>query len=134
MKKTIAAILALSFLTLTACGSMPEHQTSQPDAQQTELTTNADTDPDTGEEAGYIREIKYVASQYSVILHWHTLSMIEASLTRIDEAAGLAYEFEVEVKRLFEKYKEDIEQIYSRISVMLLGRCDSCYVFCNPFL
>ena len=39
-----------------------------------------DTDPDTGEEAGYIREIKYVASQYSVILHWHTLSMIEASL------------------------------------------------------
>ena len=39
-----------------------------------------DTDPDTGEEAGYIREIECVASQNSVNLHWHTLSMIEASL------------------------------------------------------
>ncbi len=47
MKKTIAAILALSFLTLTACGSMPEHMSSDPDAQQTELTTNADTTTDT---------------------------------------------------------------------------------------
>ena len=39
-----------------------------------------DTDPDTGEEAGYVREIELVASQNSVTLHWHTLSMIEASL------------------------------------------------------
>jgi hypothetical protein len=39
-----------------------------------------DTDPDTGEEAGYIREIEDVARRYSVILQWYTLSMIEASL------------------------------------------------------
>ena len=39
-----------------------------------------DTDPDTGEEAGYIREIEDVASQHSIILHWHTLSMMESSL------------------------------------------------------
>ena len=39
-----------------------------------------DTDPDTGEEAGYIREVEDVARRHSVILHWCTLSMIEASL------------------------------------------------------
>ena len=39
-----------------------------------------DTDPDTGEEAGYIREIEDVARRYSVILQWYTLSVIEASL------------------------------------------------------
>ena len=39
-----------------------------------------DTDPDTWEEAGYIREIEDVARRHSVILHWCTLSMIEASL------------------------------------------------------
>ena len=39
-----------------------------------------DTDPDTGEEAEYIKEIESVASRHSVILHWCTLSMIEASL------------------------------------------------------
>ena len=51
----------------------------------------------------------------------------KTKITRIEEAAGLAYEYETEVNRLFENYKKDIEQIYSRISVMLLGRCDSCY-------
>ena len=39
-----------------------------------------DTDPDTGKEVGYIREIEDVARRHSVILHWCTLSMIEASL------------------------------------------------------
>ena len=39
-----------------------------------------DTNPDTGEEAEYIREIEDVARRHSVILHWYTLSMIEASL------------------------------------------------------
>ena len=39
-----------------------------------------DTDPDTGEEAGYIREIEDAASRHAIILHWYTLSMIEASL------------------------------------------------------
>ena len=55
----------------------------------------------------------------------------KTKITRIDEAAALAYEFEAEVNRLFENYKQDIEQIYSRISVMLLGRCDSCYKDAN---
>ena len=39
-----------------------------------------DTDPDTGDEAEYIREIEDVASRHSVILHWRTSGMIEASL------------------------------------------------------
>ena len=39
-----------------------------------------DTNPDTGEEAEYISEIEDVARRHSVILHWYTLSMIEASL------------------------------------------------------
>ena len=39
-----------------------------------------DTNPITGEEVGYIREIKSVASQHSVILHWRTLCMMEVSL------------------------------------------------------
>ena len=39
-----------------------------------------DTNPDTSDEAEYIREIEDVASRHSVILHWYTLSMIEVSL------------------------------------------------------
>lgn len=51
----------------------------------------------------------------------------KTKITRIDEAAALALEFESEVFRLFENFRRDVEQIYSRSGVTILGRCDAWY-------
>ena len=65
-----------------------------------------DTDPDTGEEAEYIREIEDVASRHSVILHWYTLSMIEVSLDMPKYA---------HIKKLYFGFGKDIGDYYEYV-------------------
>ena len=61
-----------------------------------------DTDSDTGEEAGYIREIERVASQHSIVLYWHTLSMIETSLDMPKYAYIKNLYFEKNIKEYYD--------------------------------
>ena len=51
----------------------------------------------------------------------------KTKITRTDEAAVAAYDFEAELKRLFDAFQKNVAQIYSRESVSLFACCDNWY-------
>ena len=89
-----------------------------------------DTVPDTGEEAGYIREIEDVASHHSVILQWCTLSMIETSLDMPKYAHIKNLFFEKNIK----EYYDYVVNLYEKPNTgnMLLGEESLADLYMQP--
>ena len=89
-----------------------------------------DTDPDMGEEAGYIREIEDVARRYSVILQWYTLSVIEASLDMPKYAHIKNLYFEKNIK----EYYDYVVRLYEKSNAgnTLLGEESLAELYMQP--
>ena len=89
-----------------------------------------DTDPDTGEEAEYIREIEDVASKHSVILYWRTLSMMEASLDMPKYAHIKNLYFEKNIK----EYYNYVVKLYEKPNTgnTLLGEESLAELYMQP--
>ena len=68
-----------------------------------------------------------VNAKYDLINSVNQWKKKKTKITRIDEAAVAAYEFEDELKSLFKAFQRNVSEIYSRESALLYARCDNWY-------